>query len=212
MTTRQTRRSAVVASSLLLTQLLCHDGRCVAFLQQQPHCSRVDANKISAPIISLQASSNEKKAEEREMIVGSSLIDQNDAHTYDIHLFPGMLSSHPAPIIFAKKFFIDQEEEDDHCYHDDITSGTDAGSPFFISDSSSIYEDNEAFDQRVASPSSFDPSLPFNTRIPSTTMDFMLRYIPIIMPVLAYFKYEDTAKMFNGLVEVISNNNWVVSY
>lgn len=57
------------------------------------------------------------------------------------------------------------------------------------------------YPRRVVSPlSSFDPSLPFNTRIPSTTMDFMLRYIPLIMPVLAYFIYEETAKMFNGLV------------
>jgi len=206
--TRQTRRSAV-ASSLQLTQLLCHDGRCVAFLQQQPHCSRVDANKISAPI-SLQALSNGEKAEEREMIVGSSfVVDQNDAYVYNnMHL------SEETPIISAKNSSLVMvlEEEEEHCYLDDITSGTDAGSTCFISDSYSINEDDKAFDQTVVSPSSsFDPSLPFNTRIPSTTMDFMLRYIPLIMPVLAYFTYEDTAKMFNGLVEVISNNNWVVS-
>lgn len=209
--TRQTRRSAV-ASSLLLTQLLCRDGRCVAFLQQQPHCRRVDANKISAPI-SLQALSNGEKAEEGEVIFKSSfIVDQNDAYTYNSHLSSGILSSHETPIISAKNSSLSMEEEEEHCYLDDITSGTDAGSTCFISDSYSINEDDKAFDQTVVSPSSsFDPSLPFNTRIPSTTMDFMLRYIPLIMPVLAYFTYEDTAKMFNGLVEVISNNNWVVS-
>ena len=110
--TRQTRRSAV-ASSLILTQLLCHDGRCVAFLQQQPHCSRVDANKISAPI-SLQALSNGEKAEEREMIVGSSfVVDQNDAYVYNnMHL------SEETPIISAKNSSLVMvlEEEEEHCY------------------------------------------------------------------------------------------------
>ena len=141
-------------------------------------------------------------------------MDQIDAYAYNtMQLSSGILSSsHEIPIVSAKDSSSIMEDEEDHCYLDDITSGTDAGSTCFISDSSSIYEHDEAFDQTVASSSSsFDPSLPFNTRIPSTTMDFMLRYIPLIMPVLAYFTYEDTAKMFNGLVEVISNNNWVVS-
>jgi hypothetical protein len=173
----------------------------------------VDAKKIISSPVSLLALSNGEKAD--EIVVGSSLIvDQNDAYANNtMHLSPGILSSsHEIPIISAKNSSLIMEDEEDHCYLDDITSGTDAGSTCFISDSSSIYEHDEAFDQTVASPSSsFDPSLPFNTRIPSTTMDFMLRYIPLIMPVLAYFTYEDTAKIFNGLVEVISNNNWVVS-
>ena len=36
-----------------------------------------------------------------------------------------------------------------------------------------------------------------------------LRYIPLLMPILAYSTYELTAQLFDGIVELISNNNWV---
>jgi hypothetical protein len=39
--------------------------------------------------------------------------------------------------------------------------------------------------------------------------NLVLRYTPILMPVLAYSTYELTAQLFDSVVEVISNNNWV---
>jgi hypothetical protein len=39
--------------------------------------------------------------------------------------------------------------------------------------------------------------------------NLILRYIPLLMPLLAYSTYELTAKVFDGIVELISNNNWV---
>jgi hypothetical protein len=39
--------------------------------------------------------------------------------------------------------------------------------------------------------------------------NLVLRYTPILMPILAYSTYELTAQLFNSVVELISNNNWV---
>jgi len=78
---------------------------------------------------------------------------------------------------------------------------TDAGQTCFVSDSSSLSSDDNSL--------KFLASLPFNTRIPPTVVDLILKYLPFIMPVIAYFTYEPTAKIFNGMVEIISSNNWV---
>ena len=86
-------------------------------------------------------------------------------------------------------------EDEELCFLDDMP-GTESGQTCFVSDSSSPY---------------FDPnsSLPFNTRIPPRTLDLTLRYIPFVMPLVAYSTYETTAKMFERIVQVISDNNWV---
>jgi hypothetical protein len=104
-------------------------------------------------------------------------------------------------------FSVDDEEE--LCFLDDFT-GTNAGATCFVSSTSSItnkdyYEDNKASPSSLAS----SPSLPFNTRIPPIEIDLLLRYLPIIMPILAYSTYESTARMFNRMVEFISDNNWI---
>ncbi|KAL7532512.1 hypothetical protein ACHAXR_004671 [Thalassiosira sp. AJA248-18] len=91
-------------------------------------------------------------------------------------------------------------EEEELCYLDDLP-GTDAGQTCFVSDSSSLSSD--------PSSAKFLASLPFNTRIPSTAIDIFLRYLPFIMPVVAYSTYEPTAKCFEKAVEFISDNNWV---
>ena len=61
-----------------------------------------------------------------------------------------------------------EEEEKELCYLDDIP-GTNAGQTCFVSDSSSLSSDP-----------TFLASLPFDTRIPPTTIDQALRYIPIV--------------------------------
>jgi len=96
-----------------------------------------------------------------------------------------------------------EEEEEELCYLDDLP-GTDAGQTCFVSDSSSPSSD--------PNPSTFLPgSLPFNTRvrIPPVATELALRYLPFIMPILAYSSYESTAKLFEKTVEIISSNNWV---
>jgi hypothetical protein len=92
------------------------------------------------------------------------------------------------------------EEVDELCYLDDIPV-TDAGQTCFVSDSSSLSSDPNSSD--------FLASLPFNTRDSPTVVDTVLRFLPFIMPVFAYFTYEPTAKLFNIMVEIISSNNWV---
>mmetsp|Transcript_66 Transcript_66/g.155 ORF Transcript_66/g.155 Transcript_66/m.155 type:complete len:514 (+) Transcript_66:278-1819(+) len=91
-------------------------------------------------------------------------------------------------------------DEEELCYLDDLP-GTDAGQTCFISDSSSLSSDPDS--------SNFLVSLPFNTRIPPIATDLTLKYLPFIMPLLAYSTYEATAKIFEKAVELISNNNWV---
>lgn len=93
------------------------------------------------------------------------------------------------------------DEDIELCYLDDMP-GTNAGETCFVSHSSSISSDPES--------SRFLASLPFNTRIPPVqALDLALRFIPVVMPVLAYWTYEPTAKVFERTVEYISNNNWV---
>lgn len=46
-------------------------------------------------------------------------------------------------------------------------------------------------------------------RLPSRAVDLVLRYLPILMPLVAYTTYEPTAQAFNAVVEVISGNSWV---
>lgn len=42
-----------------------------------------------------------------------------------------------------------------------------------------------------------------------TISNLALRYIPVMMPILEYSTYEITATIFDGVVDFISNNNWV---
>ena len=104
------------------------------------------------------------------------------------------------PVIDAGQTCFNLEDEEELCFLDDI-SVTDAGQTCFVSDSSSLSSDDNSL--KILA------SLPFNTRIPPTVVDLILKYLPFIMPVIAYFTYEPTAKIFNGMVEIISSNNWV---
>lgn len=95
-----------------------------------------------------------------------------------------------------------EEEVDDEelCYLDDML-GEFAGETCFVSDSSSLSSDPDSARLLEA--------LPFNIRIPPATTDLALRYLPFIMPLLAYSTYEYTAMVFEKTVEFLSHNNWV---
>eukprot|EP00984_Skeletonema_dohrnii_P014733 scaffold6243_cov108-Skeletonema_dohrnii-CCMP3373.AAC.2 len=100
-----------------------------------------------------------------------------------------------------KSLFVENDEEE-LCFLDDLP-GTDVGQSCFVS--SDNYDNGDD-----ANPSaSMSQSLPFNTRLPPLAMDLTLRYLPFIMPIVAYSTYESTARMFNKMVEFISDNNWI---
>lgn len=104
-----------------------------------------------------------------------------------------------------KSLFVEDEEEE-LCYLDDLP-GTDVGQSCFVSSTTPLSTNNNVDDnEEFPSPSL---SLPFNTRIPPLAMDLTLRYLPFIMPILAYSTYEPTARTFNRMVEFISDNNWI---
>ena len=83
---------------------------------------------------------------------------------------------------------LNKEVEEDLCYMDELT-GRDVGQACFVSDSST--------------------SISSDTHISPSMIDAALRYIPIIMPLLAYSTYESTAQLFDNAVTIISNNNWI---
>lgn len=99
----------------------------------------------------------------------------------------------------------DGEDEEELCFLDDLP-GTDAEQTCFVSStsSSSTIDDDE-------NPS----SRPYNKRriisSPPTivSMELALKYLPFLMPIIAYSSYESTARSFNRLVEFISDNNWI---
>ncbi|KAL7431596.1 hypothetical protein ACHAXH_003099 [Discostella pseudostelligera] len=109
---------------------------------------------------------------------------------------------------------ISSEGEEGPCYLDDHITATDAGPACFVSDSSSLAaaslpsSSSSSLDPTDNS-SMFHPSLPFHTRIPPSAVSATLKYLPFITPVIAFSTYEDTARIFNKVVEFISNNNWV---
>lgn len=187
---------------------------CAAF--QQLHRHKPKAKLISP--LSLQASS-EDWPDMGEYATSSRSIDEDRksdteflfdrSHLLVTQQSTDSMSSHASPISSLdtnSALIIEAEEvEEELRYLNDIPV-KDSGSTCFISESSSIYDDD---DSNWAVSSSFDASLPFNTRNPPATVDLILRYLPFIMPVYAYYTYEDTAKIFNRMVEIISNNNWV---
>mmetsp|Transcript_26420 Transcript_26420/g.41458 ORF Transcript_26420/g.41458 Transcript_26420/m.41458 type:complete len:527 (-) Transcript_26420:399-1979(-) len=104
----------------------------------------------------------------------------------------------------SKSLFVEDDEEE-LCFLDDLP-GTDVGQSCFVSSPLSNNNDKDDDNEEIPSPSL---SLPFNTRIPPLAMDLSLRYLPFIMPILAYSTYESTARMFDRMVEFISDNNWI---
>jgi len=80
------------------------------------------------------------------------------------------------------------KEEEDLCYMDELP-GIDAGQTCFVSDSST--------------------SISSDTHISPSMIDAALRFVPIVMPLLAYSTYESTAQLFDNAVTIISNNNWI---
>ena len=89
------------------------------------------------------------------------------------------------------------------CYLDELP-GTDAGRSCFVAPSSP-----PASPSPDPSSPRFRDSLPFSMRLPQQALDLVLRYLPIIMPLVAYATYESTAKAFDTVVEAISGNSWV---
>ena len=100
----------------------------------------------------------------------------------------------------------DGEDEEELCFLDDLP-GTDAEQTCFVSSRTS----SSTFDDDDTNPS----SLPYNKRriISSppaiVPMELALKYLPFLMPIIAYSSYESTARSFNRLVEFISDNNWI---
>ncbi len=98
------------------------------------------------------------------------------------------------------------EDEEELCFLDDLP-GTDAEQTCFMSSTTS----SSTFDDDDDNPS----SLPYNKRriISSSptiiSMELALKYLPFLMPIIAYSTYESTARSFNRLVEFISDNNWI---
>jgi hypothetical protein len=97
------------------------------------------------------------------------------------------------------------EDEEELCFLDDLP-GTDAEQTCFMASRtlSSTFNDDD-------NPS----SLPYNKRriisSPPTivSMEIALKYLPFLMPIIAYSTYESTARLFDRLVEFISDNNWI---
>ena len=155
-----------------------------------------DEGDIKLPTTSTLDSKDEGSKSKQRQRRRRKLVDRSNIYSVDT-----------SKASTAPDFSVDDEEE--LCFLDDFT-GTDAGATCFVSSTSSItnkdyYEDKETNPSSSAS----SPSLPFNTRIPPIEIDLLLRYLPIIMPILAYSTYESTARMFNRMVEFISDNNWI---
>ncbi|KAL3790654.1 hypothetical protein HJC23_009754 [Cyclotella cryptica] len=70
-----------------------------------------------------------------------------------------------------------------------------------------LWDDGDDIEDKCSN--STGPS-PLLTELGKTSpSNLALRYIPVVMPMLAYSTYELTAKLFDTMVELISNNNWV---
>lgn len=185
------------AMSLSLLQVLLRIDPCVAFMPPPPLKTRAFTPAVSL----LKAEINADKS--NEVINGDKkrgptlsadrrrkLVDRSNVFIIsDATQFGFGTIENPS---------LQQEEE--LCYLDELP-GTDAGQTCFVSDSSSITSDPTS--------SKFLSLLPFETQIPPMTIDFALRFLPFIMPLLAYSTYEPTAQFFDKLVRFISHNNWV---
>ena len=200
--TRRHLRNAALPLSVL--HLLVREEPCVAFRQLYTTSSSWAKTKMYSPL-SLRASigdlpdTGKSLDEESNNPITSLLVDRSSV--YIMNTSPDSVSSNLAlNFSIAPNSSLNLEDEEELCFLDDIPV-TDAGQTCFVSDSSSLSSDDNSL--------KFLASLPFNTRIPPTVVDLILKNLPFIMPVIAYFTYEPTAKIFNGMVEIISSNNWV---
>jgi len=93
-----------------------------------------------------------------------------------------------------------EDDEEELCFLDDLP-GTDAGQSCFVSSTSpSIITNND---------NNSDDDNDNNKNNNLSSLDLTLRYLPFIMPIVAYSSYESTARVFDRMVEFISNNNWI---
>lgn len=101
-----------------------------------------------------------------------------------------------------KSLLFVEDDEEELCFLDDLP-GTDAGQSCFVSSTSpaAITRSNDNNNKD-------DGDDDNNINNPSS-LDLTLRYLPFIMPIVAYSSYESTARMFDRMVEFISNNNWI---
>lgn len=220
-----------MALSLALLQMLLSTEPCVAFMQPFTVKQWTNSRAITPMISVLQAGANvdlsgRDKSDKTNYLINKNeelnrsptfpterrrkLVDRSNVYmdssptSTSTHVSPNLgdiTNSSLLPESALQEVF--EEEEEELCYLDDLP-GTDAGQTCFVSDSSSLSSD--------PNPSKFLPgSLPFNTRvrIPPIATELALRYLPFVMPVLAYSTYESTAKLFEKTVEIISSNNWV---
>lgn len=92
-----------------------------------------------------------------------------------------------------KTLFVEDDDEE-LCFLDDLP-GTDAGQSCFVDSSTSPPITNNSDDD-----DDYNPSI---------SMDIILRYLPFIMPIVAYLTYESTARSFDRMVTLMSDNNWI---
>ncbi|KAL7482900.1 hypothetical protein ACHAW6_008554 [Cyclotella cf. meneghiniana] len=70
-----------------------------------------------------------------------------------------------------------------------------------------LCDDDDDYDDHCSNATGPSPLLTEQDK--TSPSNLALRYIPVVMPLLAYSTYENTAELFDNLVEIISNNNWV---
>ncbi|KAL7551872.1 hypothetical protein ACHAWF_015090 [Thalassiosira exigua] len=195
-----------VLLAFCLAPLLSNIQPCVAFMNF-PLVSLSSANRRQSlsTISSLRAgvngdsTGNEVKSRSKSFGTRRKLVDRSSTF-YTLNSTSASIPNDASPISNTLDESRLGGEDAELCYLDDMP-GTDAGQTCFVSDSSSLSSD-------PSSPK-FLASLPFNTRIPPIATDLTLRYLPFVMPLVAYSTYEPTAKIFEKVVEYISNNNWV---
>lgn len=188
-------QNAVVLLYFLLLVLVTEP--CIAFWQ--PAC------------LSTASALQAKRGDDRELADRSIVFNNIPTSSSSLSSSPassspiiGTASENSSPLEETTEV---DDDEAGLCYLDDhiIISGTDAGQTCFVSDSSPL----PFSDPDTSNNDEFHPSLPFHTRIPPMAVSTTLKYLPFITPLIAFSTYESTAKIFNKVVEVISNNNWV---
>mmetsp|Transcript_14567 Transcript_14567/g.23851 ORF Transcript_14567/g.23851 Transcript_14567/m.23851 type:complete len:539 (+) Transcript_14567:77-1693(+) len=167
--------------------------------------SKLDGPQNASDVSSSSSSNNEAKKQTINNFLPSSsstgrrrrkLVDRSNVYSIDT----SRTTTTP------KSLFVEVDEEE-LCFLDELP-GTDVGKSCFVSSIPSMT--NNDYDDKETDPSSKPSlSLPFNTRRSPLEIDLLLRYLPIIMPILAYSTYESTARMFDRMVEFISDNNWI---
>jgi hypothetical protein len=126
------------------------------------------------------------------------LVDRSNIYSVDTSSRTTTATTTTTTTTTAKSAIFVEDDEEELCFLDDLP-GTDAGQSCFVSSTSpSIITNND---------NNSDDDNNKNNNLSS--LDLTLRYLPFIMPIVAYSSYESTARVFDRMVEFISNNNWI---